>query len=105
MAITIQILERDDVIQATDFVRYTEIEYTGQSDTVMTRNTYGGSPMNFFRWLRADQAGIPYWIGKTVGEFEAALNRLEKPHQMIARWEFARGPIPQSHQYLLQPQH
>ena len=101
MAVTIQILERHDVIQATDFVRYMEIEYTGQSDAVMTRSTYGGSPMNFFRWLRADLAGIDFWIGKTVGELEDALSRIEKPHQPIARWEFARGPIPQSHQHLL----
>lgn len=103
--IAIQILERHDKIEPTDFVRYMEIEYMGQSDTVMTRNMYGGSPMNFFRWLRADQAGIPHWIGKTVGEVEDGLDRIEKPHQPIARWEFARGPIPQSHQYLLQPQH
>lgn len=101
MAITIQILERDDVIQATDFVRYMEIEYEGQSDTVMTRGTYGGLPMNFFRWLKVEDAGMPYFIGKPVGFVEDWHARIEKQHQPVARWEFARGPIPKAHQYIL----
>lgn len=102
MAITIQILERDDVIQATDFVRYMEIEYEGQSDTVMTRGTYGGSPMNFFRWLKVEDAGMPHFIGKLVGFVEDWHAGIERQHQPIARWEFARGSIPKSHQLSLE---
>lgn len=99
--ITIGILERSDVIRADDYVRYMDIEYIGQSDTVMTRNTYGGSPMNFFRWLTVKEAGWLHMIGKTVGYFEDKMYGIEKPHQHVARYEFARGSIPEDHKMVL----
>lgn len=98
---TIGILEKDDVILATDYVRYLEIEYCGQSDTVSTRSTYSGTPINFFRWLTVKEAGWMHFIGKTVGYVEKAINRMERAHQPLARYEFARGDIPESHKLVL----
>jgi hypothetical protein len=100
--ITIGILERDDVIGPTDYMRCLEIEYTGQSDYVATRSCYSGSPKNYFRWLMIKDAGIDYFMGKTVGEFEDAIYGMEKPHQPIARHEFARGLIPDNHMLRLE---
>lgn len=91
------ILEREDVILATDYVRYLDIELVGQSDTVLTRSTYGGSPINFFRWLTVEEARMFHFIGKTVGYFEDKMGGFEKQHQPVARYEFARGDIPDSH--------
>lgn len=99
--IQIGILERHDVIRADDFVRYMDIEYIGQSDTVMTRSTYGGGPINFFRWLTVKEAGWLHMIGKTVGYFEDRMYAIEKPHQPVARYEFARGAIPKDHKKVL----
>lgn len=95
--INVVILERDDVIWEDDWVRYLDIEYVGQSDTVMTRSTYGGSPINFFRWATVKDAQMFHYIGKTVGYVEDALERMKKPHQPIARYEFVRGPVPADH--------
>jgi hypothetical protein len=95
--ISIGILERDDVIRGDDWVRYMEIEYVGQSDTVMTRSTYGGSPLNFFRWMTVKDAQMFHFIGKKLGYVEDWLDSIERPSQPVARWEFARGPIPESH--------
>lgn len=95
--IGVGILERDDVIREDDWVRYLDIEYVGQSDTVMTRSTYGGWPMNFFRWMTVKEAGMLHFIGKTVGYIHLWLDKIERSSQPVARWEFARGPVPVNH--------
>lgn len=98
--ISVGILERDDVIREDDWVRYLDIEYIGQSDTVMTRSTYGGSPINFFRWMTVKEARMYHFIGKTVGYVQQWLDSIEKPHQPVARWEFVRGPVPHNHRFV-----
>lgn len=96
MGIKIEILDSNDRIEATDFIRYLDIEYVGQSDTVETRSTYGGTPINFFRWVPVNRF-CPHFIGKKVKKFEEAMYSIEKPHQHVARYEFARGEIPAEH--------
>ncbi len=95
--IKVGILERCDVILETDFVRYLDIQYTGQSDTVITRSAYSGAPINFFRWVTVKEAMWFHWIGKTVAECEDKMYGMEKPHQPVARFEFVRGAVPDSH--------
>lgn len=100
--ISVGILERDDVIREDDWVRYLDIEYAGQSDTVATRSCYGGSPMNFFRWLRVKDAMMYHFIGKTVGYVQDRLDEMDKAHNSYARYEFARGEVPTSHRLVLE---
>jgi len=97
--ISIGILERHDVIRADDYVRCTSIQLFGQSDTVMTRATYGGAPLNYFRWLTVEQSMMFHFIGKTVGYVNKTMSKMtgnEEPH-----YEFARGQIPDAHKMTL----
>ena len=95
--VTIQLLEDDDILEPTDFYRFTRIWYMGQSDTVETTSMYGGGVMNFFLWMRLNREyGSKGWYGKTV----RAVRGFNKstPHQPGATFEFARGPIPVKNQ-------
>lgn len=97
MATEILLLDDNDVLEPTDFYRYTEISYVGQSDTVHEINTYGGTAINFFRWMRLDrEGGCAGWYGKTVGEVKQF--SVGTQHQPGPRFEFARGNIPVPHQ-------
>lgn len=95
--IPIFILEDTDVILETDFVRQLSLEYVGQSDTLLEHNPYSGMPINYLPWLEVKRAGMPFFIGKTVGEYRKAMLGLEKQHQPVSNYEFARGNIPKSH--------
>lgn len=94
--INVSLLEADDVIQKGDFVRYLDIEYVGQSDTVMTSSTYGGTPINFFRWLPVEEF-CPFFVGKKLKKFTERMASFEKQHQPVAQYEFVRGDIPDTH--------
>jgi hypothetical protein len=96
MAIAIQMLEDHDVLMPTDFYRYTEIWYEGQSDTVTETSTYGGSRINFFQWMRLDREYCSGWFGLTVKEVCDQIPW--RPHQYAPCYEFARGDIPVQHQ-------
>lgn len=91
---TIFYLEDRDVITKSDFCRQLDLEYVGQSDYLHTTNTYSGKPTNFTRWLQVERAGIPHFIGRTVGEFNSAMDSMDQPHQPVSLWEFVRGDIP-----------
>lgn len=91
--ITIQLLENNDIIQATDWCRPMVIQPINPwSDTISFSNTYSGNPENNVRWLTAQQC-CPYWIGKKVSEFNTGMKR-------TGSWyEFIRGDLPSKHQY------
>lgn len=88
--ITVQILERFDVIEANDFARPLNLMYEGQSDYLMTNSTYGGTPINRLGWMRAKFV-CPFWVGKTVGEFLECFDAFNS-------FEFVRGDVPIQHQ-------
>lgn len=91
---SIQYLEKNDVIEPTDYCRPLDLEYIGQSDVLLTSSTYSGFPINHTRWLQVSRAGISYFVGKTVGEYNDALYKMNKPHQRVSLYEFVRGNIP-----------
>jgi len=92
----IQLLEESDTIRATDWIRQLSLIYTGQSDYLATSNTYGGSPMNRLGWIRVDHY-CPFWVGKTVGEYNHAMEGKDRHAVEKCQFEFIRGMIPKSH--------
>lgn len=87
-------LEADDIIQEGDFMRPLDLVYEGQSDYLATSSCYTGSPMNHTRWCQVERAGIPFWIGKTVGEFNDTSFNLGRHSTETTAYEFVRGDIP-----------
>lgn len=95
MTIKIEILEPSDILLETDYIRYTEISYEGQSDYVQTTG-FGGSPINFFRWCNIVDVGFLFWINKPLSEFWKSYGRFTDVNYPSI--EFARGNIPASMQ-------
>lgn len=85
---TIQILEKDDIIQRGDFCRPLDLDWDG--DFFTTTSAYSGTPINYMEWLQVERASLDHWIGKTVGAYN---------EKMRAFWriEVIRGDVPQSH--------
>lgn len=71
--ITVYMLENNDVIQATDFVRQLRLTYEGQSDYLVTTSAYGGTRINRTGWMRAEEV-CPYWVGKKVDAFNKGMD-------------------------------
>ncbi len=97
MAINVKLLEDDDVIQSGDWGRQLSLTFTGQSDYLATISTYGGSRINRLRWMLAKEI-CPAWIGKTVAEFNKAMNPDYRHAVENSMYEFVRGEIPRRHQ-------
>lgn len=91
---SIQYLEADDIIQEGDFMRPLDLVYEGQSDYLATSSCYTGYPLNHTRWCQVERAGILFWIGKTVGEFNNMSLGLGRHSQEATAYEFVRGDIP-----------
>lgn len=96
MASPILLLEDEDLIEASDYVRQLDLLYTGQSDYLATRSTYGGSPINHLKWIEVSRS-CPAWVGKTVGEFRNVMLDTWRPHQEVPDYEFIRGTLPADH--------
>ena len=94
--ITVQLLEGPDEIQASDWVRQLSLIFTGQSDYLATENTYSGRAMNRLGWMRAGYV-CPAWIGKTVADFNKAMNPKHRHAVETSAYEFIRGEIPAQH--------
>lgn len=90
------LLDDGDVISAGDFARPLDLVHIGQSDTLLTSNTYSGRPANHTRWVTVERLGFgEHIIGKwTVGEYNAVCDGFERPHQPTTRYEFCRGNVP-----------
>lgn len=95
--ITIHMLEDTDIIEATDWVRQLSLTYDGQSDTLLTTGTYGGTRINRLGWMLAAEV-CPAWIGNTVGEFNTGMDFKHRHMTEVSQYEFVRGAIPKSHQ-------
>ena len=91
--ISVQILEDNDTIQATDWCRPLNLITMsgGHSDYYSFSNTYTGRPENNVKWVRVGDL-FDAWIGKTVKEYS-------KISVKTGIWyEFVRGEVPISHQ-------
>ena len=95
--ITIHMLEDSDIIEGTDFVRQLSLTFVGQSDTLMTTSTYGGTRINRTGWMLAAEV-CPAFVGKTVIEFNRGMDFKHRHHIEVSQYEFIRGDIPLSHQ-------
>lgn len=91
---TLQYLEAEDTIALGDFCRPLDLVYEGQSDYLHTSSAYSQSPVNHTRWCQVERAGIDFWIGKKVGDFNAGMLAKHKPHQYTTEYEFVRGELP-----------
>lgn len=94
--ITVNILEAEDVILPTDYVRQLTLLYNGQSDYVETTSCYGGGRINRMGWIRADEA-VPAWCGSTVGTITSRLAELAGGTRNGVLYEFVRGSVPSAH--------
>lgn len=93
--IQIHLLEDFDIIKPDDLCRQLELDYDGQSDHLIFTSPYSGTKINRLGWLRAKNV-CPYWIGKTVGDFNSKLTS-KSNHHKHSPYEFVRGNIPLSH--------
>lgn len=83
----VSILEDQDIIRAGDHVRQLDILFShSQADTFMHESSYG-SRINRMKWLDV-QEYMPYWVGKTLGQFHAGSQHMV---------EVIRGEIPVEH--------
>jgi hypothetical protein len=94
--ISIQMLEDSDIIEATDWVRQLSLTYDGQSDTLLTTGTYGGSRINRLGWMLAAEV-CPAFVGKTVGKFNRGMDFKHRHMTEVSQYEFIRGNVPKSH--------
>lgn len=88
--INIQILERDDKVEAGDWCRPLQIVSMGggSSDYYTFRSEYGGTPCNNAQWVKVKHVFGKCWFGSKVGEF----------WKKGFEYEFIRGKIPKNHQ-------
>ena len=85
---TVVILEPHDIITPDCWCRPLVLQTMsgGMSDSMSFKSCYSGTPENNTKWVRVtDQAG-PYWIGKTVAEFND-----------LMPYEFIVGDPPEKH--------
>ena len=76
------------------YCRPLEIEYWGQSDTVLTSSTYSGKPTNFMKWAPITMILGEYWIGRSIQEYEQGISKM---HHYHVPYEWCVGNLPDSH--------
>jgi hypothetical protein len=89
--ITVNILEKDDIIQADDWCRPLAIVSMGggHSDHYSFKSCYSGTPENNAEWVQVKHVLGKCWIGGTVKAYYRAVGH---------RMEFLRGTPPKKHQ-------
>lgn len=87
--ITVQMLEKDDIVEPEDWCRPLSIVSMsgGYSDHYSFQSQYTGAPENNVKWVKVKYILGKVWHGKTVGEIDSGLGRFVK-------YEFIRGDIP-----------
>lgn len=88
----VYLLESDDVIQSSDWVRYLILD-----DVANSYSMYSGIPSNNTQWLRVKDMFGPHLYGKTVTEFHESLSRCYHIPPDSMKFEFMRGKLPESH--------
>lgn len=88
---TINILEKNDVIQKGDWCRplYLCTMSGGMSDDYSFKSMYSGAPENNTKWCRVERI-MPFWIGDTIQKFEDATEQWQI-------YEYVRGDLPEEH--------
>jgi len=86
---TVQILEKEDIVEGTDWCRPLQLctMNGGHSDYMSYRSQYSGRPENNVKWAPVNKIFGAGWLGCSV---ESINNHLQK-------YEFVRGDIPKSH--------
>jgi len=85
--IKIGLLEDEDTIHGTDYIRPLEFLYESWGNELRTFSEFSGQPLNHLGWVLAQDV-CPAWVGHTV---EYA-NRVS-----TVKYEFVRGNIPSTH--------
>ena len=87
--ISIQILEPNDIVKATDWCRPLLLVTMcgGHSDYYSFESDYSGTAQNNVKWVRIRDVFGPRWFGKAAKEFSKYT-----PHEIV------RGSIPKKHQ-------
>lgn len=95
---TLMLLEDDDVIEPTDWIRPLRIVTMGggMSDDYSFKSCYSGTPENNVKWTRVCDIIGPVWKGKTLGQLNALAVSTNKASAATA-YEIVRGDIPMSH--------
>lgn len=87
--LTIQMLEKDDIIEPNDWCRPLSLISMsgGIGDGYSFKSQYSGAPENNAKWVKVKYILGKPWHGKTVGEVDKGLGKFVK-------YEFIRGSIP-----------
>lgn len=88
--IAVSILEPDDTLLGTDWVRpLTFSPLSRGSDTILVNahSTYSGAPTNHVRWVEAKDVFGTVWLGRRFGDVVSA----------CGNYEAIRGPMPTPH--------
>lgn len=87
--ITVQLLEKDDVVEPEDWCRPLAITSMsgGHSDYYSFQSAYSGAPENNLKWVKVKYILGRGWHGKTVAEIDKGLGEWMK-------YEFIRGDVP-----------
>lgn len=83
------------IITKDMFCRPLQLEYTGQSDCIITVRTYSGTPINNMKWLPVCDFLGDFWLGKTIEDFENEQGT--NKYNPIIPIEWVKGKIPESH--------
>lgn len=88
---TVQLLEANDTIEATDWCRPLQLMSMsgGFSDSYAFESCYTGHPENNAKWLQVLQIFGEGWVGKTVKD----INNEGIPYEIL------RGDIPETSKY------
>lgn len=94
MAIMLQLLTEEDRLQPDDWVRPLEAapDSLGGEARINSFSTYGGSPLNHLKWVRAGDVFGERWLGLTLKE-------LDEQHERFGgfTYEVVRGDLPAAH--------
>lgn len=95
MATQILMLGPEDVLQPTDWVRplvETPGEFQSSPSSINSFSTFGGTPLNHFKWVPARDVMGELWFGQSLAEIHRRW-----AHLGGFNYEVVRGEVPMAH--------
>ncbi len=93
---TLLLLEDDDVINPTDWIRPLTITLDS-GESINGFSMYGGSPQNNVRWVQFKDVFGECHYGKTVRQIKEMANQYVHAQNRSMRYEIVRGDLPGDH--------
>lgn len=93
--VALQLLEAADVLRPTDWVRPLAAapgDFSTSNPVINSFSTYGGSPQNHFKWIRAQDVVGECWMGRSLADLAKAWEATGG-----FAYEVVRGAMPPQH--------